>query len=155
MAKSVLILFLTILVSCNRGLEPTVKLKNILSGNLIITAGTIPDSASAIRIGAFKKSSVNSLEEFIGEITAEEAFLSDTLEISKYNDTIPFSIEIEQTDIVLNYTVSAMEINGEIFNQRLISVYGGENQKSIELGVSDSIYIELFVDFTDLPPQPF
>jgi hypothetical protein len=170
MNKSLLIFLLTLLISCNRGLEPPEYIPPIkLSGDIIIVDKSNFDSLTAIRVAAFQRNDLDTEDKFYGEIIAGNAFLTDNLldsssikedgfhYISLLKDTIPFLFEIEDLDFIeLKYIAVAAEKNGILFNQTLIGIYGDvTNPRSIEIARGDSSHIEIIVDFSNIPPQPF
>ncbi|MDC1069062.1 hypothetical protein OAQ99_07875 [Candidatus Kapabacteria bacterium] len=158
MRKSLLVIIISLLSSCNNGLEPPIERASpILSGNIIVTGGSLLDSATGLRVAAFKLSSLDSASQFYNEILSGNAYLSDNLLISKADlDTIPFKFEIRENQINFKYIIASVEKNGDVFNQTAVGIFG-ENNSPFEVNLidDDSVYIEIFVDFNNLPPQPF
>lgn len=152
-----LLTFLVVLiVSCNQGLEPPGQNRTILAGNVIVENGTYPDSVTALRVAAFQISEVDSISKFIGEIIAGNALITDNL-LNENSDSllIPFKFEVEETPITFNYNIAAVQITDDLTRQTVIGIYqeNGE-QGAITLNRNDSVFIEIKVDFDNLPEQP-
>lgn len=156
--SSIIILFL--LDSCNEGLVPPDKItKSYLNG--IITyknskdGWPAKDSTYAIRVVAFKSYPPGNIIE---EIQTGNAYLTLN-SLPLFVDSSSFSLEIPNPPIELKYIVIALQYDSSFFAQKAVGVFTTSGDKTkpssiiIEGGKTYNINID--VDFTDLPPQPF
>lgn len=149
--------FLFVLFSCQEGLSPITQPRvAYISGNLIVVSGReswpIADSALELRVVAFKSFPPKDL---IGEIVSGNAYFTDTL--PRFLDTIHYTLKIENPPVNISYLASALRY-GTILEWKVIGVYtsSGQNPKPVLVGIGDSLTnINIFIDFYNLPPQPF
>jgi hypothetical protein len=156
----IFILFLTLcLNACQEGLTPEFGKKEAnIYGKLIVVSGINswppPDSALELRVVAFKEYPP---KDIIGEILSGNAYFTDTL--PRFVDTIPFSLKIDTPPVELKYIVGALRY-GSILEWKVIGVYttdtSSKNPTSIYVKRGDVINdVNIFVDFYNLPKQPF
>lgn len=151
-----LILFLN---GCQEGLTPEFGKKEAnIYGKLIVVSGVNswppPDSAIELRVVAFKEYPP---KDIIGEILSGSAYFTDTL--PRFIDTIPFSLRIDTPPVELKYIVGALRY-GSIVEWKVIGVYtmdtSSKKPATIYVKKGDIISnINIFVDFNNLPEQPF
>ncbi len=151
-----LILFLN---ACQEGLTPEFGKKEAnIYGKLIVVSGInswpSPDSALELRVVAFKEYPP---KDIIGEILSGNAYFTDTL--PRFVDSIPFSLKIDTPPVELKYIVGALRY-GSILEWKVIGVYTmdtlSKKPSTIYVKKGDIITdINIFVDFNNLPEQPF
>jgi hypothetical protein len=158
------VLIVMLLASCSGGLEPVntpneVK-SSFLNGTIHYLGGKgswpSKDSAFAIRIVAFKNYPPGNI---IDEITNGNAIFTLT-PMPLFVDSSKFSIEISNAPIEYKYIVAALQYDSlSIFAQKAIGVYntsGDFTKPSPILFEKGKTYnINIMVDFSKLPPQPF
>ncbi len=159
-----LVLFILIVsfvggTACQDGLSPDFgKKEGNIYGNLIIVSGTdswpSPDSALELRVVAFKEYPP---KDIIGEIVSGNAYFTDTL--PRFVDTIPFSLKIDTPPVELKYIVGALRY-GSLVQWKVIGVYtldtSSKQPATIFVQRGDLINkINIYVDFYNLPEQPF
>lgn len=157
MKKSLLILFLTFIISCNQGLEPPEIDRTVLTGDVIILNGEFEPETTGLRVASFQvgRDSLQTQDQFYGEILNGNAFLTDNFLEDLDQDSLYFTIEFDGDLIELNYTIAAIEKSNNPFDQVAIGVYGGnETPKKLEIMRGDSVHIKIYVDLDNLPPQP-
>ncbi len=161
-----IIVILSLLISCQEGLKPDIEnsteIKSKLNGRIIYKGGKekFPDSSKCfgIYVVAFKSFPRDSAN-IINEILSGNAYLK--FESLPYPaDSSDFDIEIPDPPVNIEYLVVAMQTDSvNIQSQRAIGVYTetGDNTKpsTIKILPRDSIFVKIFVDFDNLPPQPF
>lgn len=156
----ILIVFLTFFqIACQEGLNPEFGRKEAnIYGKLIVVSGINswppPDSALELRIVAFKEYPP---KDIIGEIISGNAYFTDTL--PRFADSISFSLKIDTPPIELKYIVGALRY-GSIVEWKVIGVYTTDTTSkkpaAIYVKKGDAINnINIFVDFYNLPEQPF
>lgn len=145
--------------ACQEGLAPEFGKKEAnIYGKLIVVSGVtswpVPDSAIELRVVAFKEYPP---KDIIGEILSGNAYFTDTL--PRFIDTIPFSLKIDNPPVELKYIVGALRY-GSIVEWKVIGVYTmdtlSKKPAPIYVRKGDIISnINIFVDFNNLPEQPF
>lgn len=167
----VVILTFTIVVlgSCG-GLDPT---KEIVAPptQLPLVEGTIrfaggksqwpsKDSALEIRVVFFQKYPPDS--NLVLAISTGEAFFTDT--IQRFSDSSSFRLRRDEVNkplpLEFPYVVVALRFGGNFFTDwRAIGVYSVENDQSqplkIVVDTLKTVKLQIPVDFTNPPPQPF
>ncbi|MGQ9819346.1 MAG: hypothetical protein ACUVQ1_05410 [Candidatus Kapaibacteriales bacterium] len=152
---SLVMIFL--LVGCQEGLSPLNQPETAyISGSLIVISGReswpSPDSALELRVVAFKDFPPKNI---INEIVSGNAYFTDTLH--RFNDTISFVLKIDNPPVRINYLAGALRY-GTILDWKVLGFYtlDGKNPQSLFLNGGDSLTnIKIFIDFYNLPPQPF
>jgi hypothetical protein len=152
-------LFLYVLTSCDKGLEPPPPvLKSYINGLITYINGKDKwppaDSVIDIRVVIFKSYPPN---DILGEITKGNAYYSESL--PKFTDTTSYSLEIPDTPAIFKYIVVAQQY-ASLLDWRVIGVWtlSGDNTKpsSIEIEPGKTYNeLNIKVDFDNLPPQPF
>lgn len=154
------LLFTILCFSCQEGLDPTLQVEeSILKGKVIVISGKdswpVPDSALELRVVGFKEYPPKDL---LNEIVSGNAYISDTL--PRFIDTIQYQLKIEKPPVEIKYLVAALRY-GTIFEWKAIGVYSDEmtferKPKSIFISKGKLLEnIDIFVDFRNLPKQPF
>jgi hypothetical protein len=154
---------LVILISCHEGLSPedndnkpnTAKLE----GTVYFKGGTAEwppeDSVKAVRIVAFKNFPP---KDVIYEILSGNAYFTLT-SVPLFGDSANFSIDITATPVLLNYIAAAQQYTDSITAQKVIGIYSEtlDNQKPSILSIEGgkTYRINIYVDWKNLPPQPF
>lgn len=161
--KKLFAFLLILLVACDGGLNPetskNISTRALLTGKINFINGKDgwppPDSVYAIRVVAFKNYPPG---DIIQEILTGNAFFTFN-SLPFFVDSAFFSIEIQSAPVELRYIVVAQQYSDTITAQRAIGVYTESGDKSkpspVKLFGGDSIFIEIEVDFNNLPPQPF
>ncbi|MFC2130493.1 hypothetical protein ACFLSQ_03585 [Bacteroidota bacterium] len=160
---TVILFFVTI--SCQDGLAPKntedIQTKSYISGMIKYVGGInrFPDSSKVfgIYVVAFKEYPKDS-SGIIAEILKGNAFLK--FESQPYPvDSSEFSIEFSEPPVNIEYIVVAMQTDSSIESQMAIGVFTetGDNTKPTEILIEKgkTYYIDITVDFDNLPPQPF
>jgi len=155
MKKIIVLLLALLMFSCQEGLQP--EPGRFLNGKVIFqnpkSEWPPEDSLNEIRVVALKSFPPNDL---VDEIISGNAFFTDPLPL--YQDSVEFHLEIEDAPIELKY-IGVAQNYGSILEWKVIGVYSetndNEQHSSVFVGSSGSKHIEIFVDFNDLPPQPF
>ncbi|GAB5466329.1 MAG: hypothetical protein Kapaf2KO_17650 [Candidatus Kapaibacteriales bacterium] len=148
-----------LLISCDEGLAPSDSLggRAVFSGNIVVKGGAEawPDSSEvvALRIGAFKTDNPSSL---IDEVLAENAYFT-LLSVGTFFDTVRYKIVVSDAPATIVYSIAALQIDTSLTSQRVVGVYGGnETPASFTINPGDSLTdIDFYIDFENLPPQPF
>ncbi|MBI3258366.1 MAG: hypothetical protein HYZ54_02630 [Ignavibacteriae bacterium] len=154
------------LVSCNAGLEPNNSHspigKTYLSGTITYKGGKdnwkfAKDSIVSIRVVAFKHYPDSS--GILNDILSGNAFFT-TESLPFFVDSSSYSIEIAALRVELLYIGVAQQYGADLTKQqRVIGLYtlSGDNTKPSSITVEkDKINrADIFVDFENLPPQPF
>ncbi len=145
-----------LLASCQSGLNPEIQKDSKLLGKLIFTSGraSFPpkDSIKDMRVVAFKTYPPTNV---VADVLTGNAFFTDeTLDYSK--DTVDFEITIPNPPVELHYIVAGYQY-GSIMEWRVIGVYhkGTDSITSLKTEKGKNYEIEIFVDWNNLPPQPF
>ena len=155
----VLFLLSIFLLACDQGLAPPPTQPNsFLSGLIQYVNGKNKwppkDSVIDIRAVAFKNYPP---ADILNAVTKGDAFYSASLPL--FVDTASFSIEIPEPPLTINYLVVAQQY-GSLMEWRVIGVWtlSGDNTKPSSVQVEPGkTYdgLNIFVDFDNLPPQPF
>lgn len=155
-----LILLFVVIVSCDEGLKPPDKSgKSYIAFNFFYVGGVEkwPDSTEmkAMRFVAFKSYPPKDILQDVIDGEAYFTFLSLPL----YVESSSKLIEIPDTPQKLEYLVAAWQYMDSLSAQKVAGVYteSGDNTKpsSIFLDKGDTAIIDIFIDFENLPPQPF
>jgi hypothetical protein len=146
--------------SCDGGLEPLpFNQKTILNGTIHYIKGKDhwppKDSLLAIRVVAFKKLPDSSI---IGEIIVGNAYFTpESLPVNV--DSSYFGFEIKDAPVNLMYIAVVQQTDSIITSQKVIGIYTvtGDKTKPTQLAVEKgkNPYINIDVDFDNLPPMPF
>lgn len=159
MKKIILLILLTfLLVACDGGLEPNLKGKTILKGEIIYKDGAdnwpSADSLFDLRVVAFKN--FPPVDVFQEVLTGAAYFTADSLPY--YATKTTFELEIPDAPVELKYIAVAQQY-GSILEWLAIGVYteSGDNTQHSSLFMSkgETKTIQILVDFNNLPPQPF
>ncbi|MBM2815511.1 MAG: hypothetical protein HW421_2273 [Ignavibacteria bacterium] len=157
----VYLVYILNLMSCNGGLapEPAVsEKKSLITGTLKFIGGKNSwppsDSVKDIRVVAFKNYPPG---DIITEILRQNAsFTINSLPF--FVDSATFTIEVLNPPVTFRYIAAAQQYDS-ITNWHAIGVYTktGDKTKPDTLLIEKGkiYYIEIFVDFKNLPPQPF
>lgn len=147
----------SLLLSCNEGLSPEFKQKTILQGTIIYKSGLSSwppqDSLKDLRAVAFK---TYPPQNIVQEILSGSAYFTQE-SLPYYVDSSHFSIEIPDAPVTLKYIAVAQEY-GTIMEWRVIGIYKAENSdsaSSLLINKGEIKDITIYVDFNNLPPQPF
>ncbi len=148
-----------LLFSCQGGLNPEEAQKeSVIKGNVIITSGfqswPNPDSALEIRVVAFRKFPP---ADVLTEVLSGNAYYTDAL--PRFRDTIPYVLNINDPPDTLEYISCALRY-GTIFQWKVIGVYTLDTltRKPQTIFVPNGKTItdvNIYVDFYNLPEQPF
>lgn len=155
MKRIVFLLLAFLMFSCQEGLQP--EPARFLNGKVIFqnpkSEWPSEDSLNEIRVVALKSFPPKDL---VDEIISGNAFFTDPLPL--YQDSVEFSLEIEDAPIELKY-IGVAQNYGSILDWKVIGVYSetnnNEEHSPVYIGKSGYESVEIFVDFNDLPPQPF
>lgn len=157
--RRVWFLLFLLFVSCQEGLDPTIRRESSVKGNLIVISGRNswpnPDSALELRVVGFQNFPPPDL---LSEIVSGKAFISDSL--PRFLDTIPYQVKIDKPPVEINYLVAALRF-GTIFQWKVVGVYSDEmtfERRPRKLLVPKGVTIEnvnILIDFNNLPKQPF
>ena len=160
----IFLLFSLLIVACDEGLAPLNTPESVtssfLNGRIHYIGGKSnwpgKDSVFAIRIVAFKDYPPKDIKTEI--ITANALFTVLSLPLNV--DSSDFSIEIPTPPVTYKYIVAAMQYDStNIMAQKAVGVYAinrdpnSPTTLSIEKG--KNYFIDIYVDFKNLPPQPF
>ncbi|HPD33705.1 MAG TPA: hypothetical protein P5545_02950 [Bacteroidota bacterium] len=157
--KSKIFLFpiLILLQSCNEGLSPQFEQKTVLQGKIVYTSGIsswpAKDSLKDLRVVAFKNFPPQNI---VQEILSGSAYYTQE-SLPFYTDTTNFSIEIPDAPVLLKYIAVAQQYGG-LMEWRVIGVYKAQNSdtaSNLYINKSETKNITIYVDFNNLPPQPF
>ncbi len=154
------------LASCNAGLEPNNSHspigKTYLSGTVTYKGGKdnwkfAKDSIVAIRVVAFKNLPDSS--GILNDILAGNAFFTPE-SLPFFVDSSSYSIEITTLPVDIRYIGVAQQYGIDLTKkQRVIGIYtlSGDNTKPSSITVEKNKInrADIFVDFENLPPQPF
>lgn len=165
----VLTSILVYITSCG-GLDPTnepiipATQQPLVEGTIHFTGGktTWPpkDSALEVRVVFFQKYPPDS--NLVLAISTGEAFFTDT--ILRFSDSSSFRLRRDEVNKALPlefpYVVVALRFGGNFFTDwRAIGVYSVENDQSQPLKITvdtiNTVKLQIPVDFTNPPPQPF
>ncbi len=153
-------------LSCNGGLDPDDA--EITSGKAKLT-GTIhfiggvetwppEDSVHGIRAAAFKETPPFETDSLIADVLNEEAYLTFN-SLPLFVDSANFDLNIGDAPVELKYIAVALQYDTTIYDQKAVGVYteSGNKTKPSSLNIlpNDSIHINIEVDFSNLPPEPF
>ncbi len=158
--KIVIFALFLVLTACNEGLTPPEKeQQTFLNGTVHFINGISnwppEDSCKAVRIVAFKNYPP---QDIIKELSEGNAYFTMN-SLPLFVDSSSFSLEIKNAPVELKYIVAAMQFTNDITSQKVIGVWSLNENKfepssiNIEKGKSYSINID--IDFSNLPPQPF
>lgn len=147
---------IVVLTSCQSGLNPEIQKNSKLMGKLIFTSEreSFPpaDSIKDMRVVAFKTYPPTNV---VADVLTGNAYFTDqTLDYSQ--DTVDFEITIPEPPVELKYIVAGYQY-GTIMEWRVIGVYHQNNDSisSLNIDKGKNYEIEIFVDWKNLPPQPF
>lgn len=165
----ILTMAIVALYSCG-GLDPT---KEVVTPptQLPLVEGTIhflggksqwppKDSALEIRVVFFQKYPPDS--NLVLAISTGEAFFTDT--IQRFSDSSSFRLRRDEVNkplpLEFPYVVVALRFGGNFFTDwRAIGVYSVTNDQSqplkIVVDTTKTVKLQIPVDFTNPPPQPF
>ena len=151
------LLFSMLLSSCNEGLAPEIEQKTVLQGEIIYSSGINSwppqDSLKDLRAVAFKNFPPQNI---VQEILSGSAYYTQVT-LPLYVDSSNFSIEIPDAPVTLKYIAVAQEYGG-LMDWRVIGIYKAENSDSAStlfINKGETKKITIYVDFNNLPPQPF
>ncbi|HPI19007.1 MAG TPA: hypothetical protein PKY56_01420 [Candidatus Kapabacteria bacterium] len=156
----IIILFFSFLIACNEGLAPSEKeQKTSINGIVHYINGKNnwppTDSCFAVRIVAFKNYPPQNI---IQELTEENAYFTLN-SLPLFVDSSDFSLEIKNAPVELKYIVAALQYTKDLTSQKVIGVWSLNENKfepsSIVIERGKSYSININVDFSELPPQPF
>jgi len=159
LAVPLLIFLFIMLHSCESELKPPPP-PSVVSGKIIYKGGVNawPDSSEvyAIRVALFKTEKPDGFFEAVINGEAYFNFLSYPL----FVDEFEYSIEILDPPVELNYMVVSMQYNEILDSQRVISIYSKSNNfdepSSLFVNPGTTFTnIDFYVDFDNLPNQPF
>lgn len=150
-----LLIFIFLFISCDGGLEPPPQ--SFLKGKVTFVGGVdswpSQDSVNTMRIVAFLKAEPTNIVE---EVLNNRVYF---LEIPSFVDEYYFELLIPNPPQDLNYIAVAWQFSDSFFDQLAAGVYteSGDNTKpsSVQIEFGKDSEIEIFVDFNNLPPQPF
>jgi hypothetical protein len=149
-------LSIIVLTSCQSGLNPELQKDSKVRGKLIFISSrdTFPptDSIKDMRVVGFKTYPPTNV---VADVLTGNAYFTDrTLDYSK--DTVDFEITIPVPPVELQYIVAGYQY-GSILEWRVIGVYhkGTDSITSLKTEKGKNYEIEIFVDWKNLPPQPF
>ena len=112
------------------------------------------DSVFAIRAAAFKSPPS---QDLVSEVLNGNAYFN--FESLGYGlDSAAFQFEIDDLPVTLKYIVIAWQYEDTLSYQRVVGVYtltDKNNPSEITLEEGDSTFIDIEVDWNELPPQPF
>lgn len=158
--RLLILCILLLAASCDKGLAPVEEGEAFLSGKIIYTAGKEgwpqADSVHGIRIVAFREfPSSDIINEVVG---GNAVFQLGSLPF--FEDSTEFRIRVEKAPVTFKYIVVAHQYKDSITSQRVVSVYNLENDpsappSSLHLKAGDTSDIRLYVDWNNIPPQPF
>lgn len=142
--------------SCDGGLDPTQtqEVTGYIKGTLHFKNNWPPaDSVKDIRVVAFKNyPPVGILEEVLG---GSAFYTMESLPF--FLDSTGFTIEIPEPPMTVKYLVVAQQYGG-LMDWRAIGVLNsGDMTKPTEFTINkgEKKYYDIYVDFENLPPQPF
>ncbi|MFA7325547.1 MAG: hypothetical protein WC121_02715 [Candidatus Kapaibacterium sp.] len=152
----ILIIIALFLSSCDKGLEPPEAVQPATLNINIDFINDWPkrDSIYGLRVVAFKLPPSDNLISEILSGNAQYKDLNNEYNVNYKN--IQFTYE--ELPIELKYIVVAWQYDSLITEQRAIGVYNNSNKNepsSIKLINSDTVNINIEVDWNDFPPQPF
>jgi len=159
----IVLILVLLLSSCHEGLSPSDNdnLPNtaILEGTVFFKGGAAEwppeDSVKAVRIVAFKNFPP---KDVIQEILLGNAYFTLS-SLPLFGDSANFSINITGTPVLLNYIAAAQQYTDSITAQRVIGVYSETqdnlNPSIISIDGGKTYKIKIYVDWNNLPPQPF
>ncbi len=159
-----IILLLIFTAGCDGGLNPDDAQKNTgkayLSGTIRYEGGKDgwpEDSVYGMRIAAFRQPPPYIRDSLIAIVLAGEAYF--TLQsLPLYADSNNFMLEIPDAPVELRYITAAMQTDSSIYAQTAAGIYsesGNFEPSSLFIEAGDTANITIFVDFDNLPPQPF
>lgn len=152
-------ILLALFSGCDEGLKPPQQIKSYLKGTIYYIGGKDnwppADSVQEIRVVAFKNYPPG---DILSEIINNNAYF--TLDpLPTFVDKSDFSIEIHNPPVTIKYLVCALRY-GNILEWKAIGFLKSKidttQPEQIEVKqneVIDSLII--YVDFKNLPPQPF
>jgi hypothetical protein len=162
MKKIVLLLIpmAVLIIACGEGLAPT----DPESGDRTVFGGMIrftpkdgwppADSLNDLRVAAFKEFPPDDLLEAV--LSGEAYFTQNSIEF--YTDSAYYEIEVEDAPVNIEYIAVAQQYAG-LYDWRVVGVYSSSadfSPESIFLEKGEKrLDIDINVDFTNLPPQPF
>lgn len=166
----VIITIVIVFISSCGGLDPTKEVVTpqtqlpLVEGVIRYVGGKTmwppKDSVLEIRVVFFQKYPPDS--NLVLAISTGEAFFTDT--IQRFSDSSSFRLRRDEVNKALPlefpYVVVALRFGGNFFTDwRAIGVYSVENDQSQPLKISvdtlNTVKLQIPVDFTNPPPQPF
>lgn len=164
--KTVTAFFFMIIIAagCDGGLNPDDARKTggkaFLSGTIHYEGGSggwPQDSVYGMRIAAFRQAPPYIRDSLISIVLAGEAYF--TLQsLPLYVDSNNFMLEIPDAPVELRYITAAMQTDSSIYSQMAAGIYsesGNFEPSTLFIEAGDTASINIFVDFDNLPPQPF
>lgn len=161
--KSLLLIAIILLVSCNAGLEPPAKEdpntpKNLIFGTIHYVQGKSnwppADSMKDLRI-VFFTSYPDSAGLFNDVAAGKVLFIDKSLPFNV--DSSNYEFKLPNTPINFKYIAVAQNY-GSLLDWRVVGLYSNDGVTPKELFIGkDSVVrnIDINVDFKNLPPQPF
>jgi hypothetical protein len=153
MKYTLIIIIFGLLVSCDGGLEP--KPQSFLTGQILFSSQeTWPpkDSLIDLRLVALKNFPPS---DIVTEVVSGNAYFSETLPF--YMDSVSFQIEISDAPVELKY-IGVAQNYGEILDWRVVGVYSADSSaehSSVFISTGETKEIVIYVDFNNIPEQPF
>jgi hypothetical protein len=166
----ILSIFLGVIITSCGGLDPTKEpiipatQKPLVEGTIHFAGGKTAwppkDSALEIRVVFFQKYPPDT--NLVLAISTGEAFFTDT--IQRFSDSSSFRLRRDEVNKALPlefpYVVVALRFGGNFFTDwRAVGVYSVENDQSQPLKITvdtiNTVKLQIPVDFTNPPPQPF
>ena len=155
------------LYQCDKGLTPVEKLPPVITDTISGISGTVyftnwppPDSLYELRIVVFKKFPPDNLivEVLTGQAIIYPAALEDTVSLPFYVDSLEYAFEMEPG--TYEYVVVAHRYGpNRAADWQAVGQYDTDaDSLPTPVTVMDSVLlrnIDIFVDFKNLPIQPF
>lgn len=160
---SILLIALSLLVSCDGGLEPTAKEdptkpKNLIFGTIRYVQGKDSwppaDSMKDLRIVFF--TSLPDSAGILSDLVAGKVLFTDS-SLAFNVDSSSYQFKVTTTPITFKYIAVAQNY-GTFLDWKVVGLYSNDGVTPKELFIGkDSVVrnIDINVDFKNLPPQPF
>lgn len=155
MKKLLLLISIVVLSACDGGLKPPPE--SYLRGKITYVGGVdswpSADSVTTMRLVAFKNPNPT---DIVAEVLSDNIYF---VELENFVAESEFEILIPDAPVNIGYIAVAWQFSESFFDQLAVGVYTESGDKTkptpirIELGDDKTINIE--VDFSNLPPQPF
>lgn len=155
------IIFINLIVSCDKGLQPIEESKTALvKGKVHFTSGInswpVEDSLKDLRVAFFKSfpDSSNILNDFV---SGNLKFTNNSLEYFK--DSVDYELLIEELPANFEY-IAVVQNYGGILDWKVVGLYSENNDnrtpKRIQIIENREFNnVNIYVDFYNLPKQPF